>query len=331
MGLDDPDPRAMTSRFRVSVVIPAYNVGRFIDEALGSVAAQRHPAHEVIVVDDGSSDDTNARVRAWGDHCGPARLRLLDGPNRGLSRSRNRAIEAATGELIAFLDGDDCFLPWHLERLVPAFEADPGLRIAFGDLTRFREDQGELGGNLELIRAELRRISLPSDVPHIQRLGDELRAIFVEQSMILPSSWLVSREAIDKSGLFDPALAYGEDVDFFWRLTEGGGAVWHDGPTARRREHDSNASNPSRAAWSEPQLLRSAAKMTRLSPTLTPQERVALTRLLDRSVWTTGWLAAGQGIGSYLTWRRETADIIGRRAPLQPRLFVRALRASALS
>ncbi len=226
--------------------------------------------------------------------------------------------------MLAFLDGDDAFLPGHLERLVPAFASDPSVVLAFGDLERFKDGGADLGGNLELIRADLRRISTDFPAPGLQRLGDELRAIQVRQSMILPSSWVASRAAIDRSGLFDPALEYGEDVDFFWRLTSTGTVVWHDGATARRREHGNNASDPSRAAWSEPQLLRAAVKMQRESPDHSAVESEALDGLLNRSIWINGWLAAGQGLRHYLAWRQETSQLLGRRVPPRLKLLLRA-------
>lgn len=315
----------MTERCRVSVIIPAYNVGRFIDEALASVAAQRRPAHEVVVVDDGSTDDTNARIRAWGGRCGPARLTLLDGPNRGLSRSRNRAIEASEGDLLAFLDGDDCFLPWHLERLVPAFEADTSLAVAFGDLMRFQDGGGDLIGNLQPVREALRAISTPLGDSGLLRLGSGLRAIFLRRSRILPSSWIVSRAAIERTGMFDPELAYGEDIDFFWRLTGPGTAIWHDAATARRREHGNNASNVSRAEWSEPQLLRAATKIHRASSALTEAESAAVARFLERALWANGWLAAGRGLRHYLEWRKETSAMVGRPIGLRPKQLIRAI------
>ncbi|MEO5798099.1 MAG: glycosyltransferase [Gemmatimonadales bacterium] len=316
----------MTDRCRVSVVIPAYNVGRFIDEALASVADQRRPAHEVIVVDDGSTDDTNARVRAWNGRCGSTPLHLLDGPNRGLSVSRNRGILASCGELLAFLDGDDCYLPHHLERLVPVFSLVPGLVVAFGDLARFEETRGELGGNLELIRAQLRQISTPIDASDLQLLGPDLRAVFVDQAMILPSSWVVSRTAVARAGMFDPTVAYAEDLDFLWRVLGTGPAAWFDGPTARRREHDNNASNPRRAAWSEPEVLRVVARLRRASPGRTAAESRALERLMTRTLFETGWLAAGDGLGRYLAWRDEAKALCGHPVPFSMRLSLRAIR-----
>ena len=94
----------------VSVVIPAYNAGRYIDEALESVLGQTHRRVEAIVVDDGSTDDTRARVQAYGD-----RVRYLGQTNAGVGAARNRGLAAATGDFIAFLDADDVWRPEKLE------------------------------------------------------------------------------------------------------------------------------------------------------------------------------------------------------------------------
>ncbi|MES2125035.1 MAG: glycosyltransferase family A protein [Gemmatimonadota bacterium] len=317
-------PRGKRLPHHVTVVIPAWNVGRFIDETLESVARQTLAPADVVVIDDGSSDDTWERIQSWVGRMGSTRFVPLTGPNYGLSASRNRGILAGHGDLVAFLDGDDCFLPDHLERLVPAFEAVPSLAVAFGDLMCFDARRGDTGGNLELIRRALQHISRPIHGSSLQLLGPELRSIYVDQAMILPSSWLVSREAIARAGMFNPAFAYGEDVDFLWRVLSTGPAAWYDGPTARRREHDSNASNPRRAAWSEPQVLRVAATLQRTTRDPTPAERDGLARLLQRSIHETGWLASGDGLGAYLAWRDETRRLCGRRAPISMRHFLRA-------
>jgi glycosyltransferase involved in cell wall biosynthesis len=94
-----------------SVVIPCYNAAKFLPATLASVAAQTWPPHEVIVVDDGSTDDS-ARVAAAFD---PA-LRVVSQPNRGESVARNRGMDLATGDWVAFLDADDLWHPRKLER-----------------------------------------------------------------------------------------------------------------------------------------------------------------------------------------------------------------------
>jgi len=314
----------MTLPLRVTVVIPAHNVGRFIDDALASVASQSRPAHEVVVVDDGSTDDTNLRIRAWGERCGPTKLIFLETPNCGLSASRNRAMMAGSGNLFAFLDGDDCFLPWHLERLVPAFEADPDLAVAFGDLLRFRDGGEDIVGNLEPIREDLRRISTPVPGTSLLRLSPEVRRLFVERTRILPSSWVVSREAVVRGGMFDPTHSYAEDLDFLWRILGVGNAVWCDDVTSRRREHGQNASGPARAKWSEPQILRALGRLRSFTPNLTKAETHSLDRLLRETLWVTGWLASGEGLGRYQQWRREARRWTGHRAPLRLKQLLRA-------
>src|SRR5271156_2034659 len=98
------------SRPAVSVIIPTYNYGRFVTEAVDSVLAQSYTDHEVIVVDDGSVDDTPERMQPYAE-----RVRYLRQPNQGPSAARNNGIEAARGEYVAFLDADDLWHPRKLE------------------------------------------------------------------------------------------------------------------------------------------------------------------------------------------------------------------------
>ncbi len=314
----------MTALLRVTVVIPAYNFGRYIDETLASVTAQSRPAHEVIVVDDASSDDTFARASAWQGRTGSASLTVLTGPNRGPSACRNRGMLLGTGDLFAFLDGDDCLAPWHLERLVPAFEHDSEVVVAFGDMMRFLDSGEEIGPSLALVRDPLRAISTPMAIPDLAYLTSDLRALHIRQTRILPSSWVVSREGISQGGLFDPTIRYGEDLDFFYRLLGTGRAAWYDGVTSRRREHETNASNPKRAAWSEPIILRALCQLRRFAPDLTSAEAAALDERVNETLRAAAWTSAGEGLAAFLTWRKQARRWSGERVPLFPKLWARA-------
>jgi glycosyltransferase involved in cell wall biosynthesis len=112
----------------VSVIIPAFNAGRTIDAALQSVFAQTYRSFEVIVVDDGSTDDTAERVQTW-----DGRVTLLRQTNAGPAAARNRAMEHARGALLAFLDADDVWLPTKLARQVEYFDRYPETGLLHGD------------------------------------------------------------------------------------------------------------------------------------------------------------------------------------------------------
>lgn len=120
----------------VSVVIPAYNFATFLPETIVSVREQTHPRVETVVVDDGSTDETpHVLERLEGPD-----LRWTRTPNRGVSAARNRAVELAEGDYIAFLDADDLWLPEKLERQVRILEGDPDVGFVFCDFARFDEE-----------------------------------------------------------------------------------------------------------------------------------------------------------------------------------------------
>jgi GT2 family glycosyltransferase len=113
-----------------SVVMPAYNTATMIGAAIESVLAQTRGDFELIVVDDGSTDDTPARVE---EYLGDGRVKLIRQPNRGQAHARNVAIEHASGICISLLDSDDLWLPRYLETMGATLEADPGAAVAYTD------------------------------------------------------------------------------------------------------------------------------------------------------------------------------------------------------
>jgi glycosyltransferase involved in cell wall biosynthesis len=203
----------MSEPVRVSVVIPAFNSSRFIDDALASVARQTRRASEVVVIDDGSQDDTSRRAAAWADRLSPTRFLLLGGPNGGISVARNRGVLASTCDVVAFLDADDVFEPDHLAALAPAFELYPDLSLAFADMTQWG---GVNDGHRMLapVRDALHQNSCAGGVDEILLLNAGIRNIYLRTHRIVPSSWLVARQAFAAAGLFDPTLRFAEDVDF---------------------------------------------------------------------------------------------------------------------
>lgn len=123
--------------FRASVVIPTYNYGRFLGHAVDSVLSQTLPPHEVIVVDDGSTDDTPAVAERYA-----GRIVYLRRANAGVSAARNAGIAAATGDWLAFLDADDAWEPTFLEAVRPVCQADPRPAVVFTDYREFGARDG---------------------------------------------------------------------------------------------------------------------------------------------------------------------------------------------
>lgn len=131
----------MTTHPTVSVVIPTYNCAEYVGSAVDSVLAQTYAPVEVIVVDDGSTDDTAEILRPY-----LGRITFLPQPNRGVAAARNAGIAHSTGQLVAFLDADDLWHPEKLAEQVRLFEFEPDLGVCFTNYAPFGEARPYLTG-----------------------------------------------------------------------------------------------------------------------------------------------------------------------------------------
>ncbi len=182
---------------KVSVIIPAYQDAAHIRAAVDSVLAQTYPDREVVVVDDGSTDDTLKVLAAYGDV-----IRVISQPNRGPSAARNLGIQQAQGEWVAFLDADDTWLPEKLARQMPLFQKGGGIGLVCSD-TYFVDSQG------------LRPRTGFMDNPPCA--GRVLKTIFT--ASFIPTSTVVVRKAcLDQVGGFDEGLWACEDLDLWLRI-----------------------------------------------------------------------------------------------------------------
>lgn len=183
----------------VSVIIPTHNYGRFITRAIDSVLTQDHVKLDIIVVDDGSTDDTRAIVED--KYAGQVRYSYQ--PNQGPAAARNLGITQAKGDLITFLDADDYYLPGNLARKVECLNADPELSWLFSDV-RF---VGEDGEGIEFGSEHFQ--SAYAHKPAWQ--GQLFRHLLQYGNFLSTASIMLRKECFDAIGLFDIAQMQHED------------------------------------------------------------------------------------------------------------------------
>ncbi len=203
----------------ISVVIPVYNGMRYLVDAVSSVFRQTYAPHEIIVVDDGSSDSSADIVRQIGVNT-MIPIRYVYQVNQGPAAARNQGVDLASGRLIAFLDQDDCWLPQKLARQMDLLRRQP-----------------EAGYSITLFE-----VMLEPGMNKPAWLRPELMAN--PQPGYLPSCLLLRRETWSAIGVFDPALRVGYDLDWFVRAMDAGvGVAIVPEVLVQYRVHDMNQSS----------------------------------------------------------------------------------------
>lgn len=205
---------------RVAVIVPAFNYGRFLSDALDSVAAQTLSGWECIVVDDGSTDDTEDVARRYVGR--DSRFRYVRQENRGVSAARNTGLRESGAPYVQFLDADDRLAPSALERHVTWLEAHHGTDIVYGQVTFFRSEEPDrvlysLGGHL----------SKPL-MDNVQTAAGALEKL--QHYNILPiTGALLRRGVFDRAGFFDVKARASEDWAFWIRCAAAGCEIAFDG------------------------------------------------------------------------------------------------------
>ena len=186
---------------RISVVIPVRNRSRLLARALCSVARQSYPPLEVLVVDDGSSDDPQAIEHMWNKAYPALPLRWFSIRQRGVSHARNLGITQARGDWIALLDSDDTWLPHKLELQATHLQHNPQLQIVHGEEIWIRNG----------VRVNPRKIHRKS--------GGNIFFACLARCLISPSAVLLKKSLFDQVGLFAEDLPVCEDYDLWLRIT----------------------------------------------------------------------------------------------------------------
>lgn len=220
--MNEPYSPASATAPIVSVVIPCYRQAHFLPEAVESVLAQTYPHHEIVVVDDGSPDDTREVARRY------PQVRYLHQANQGLSVARNAGIRASTGEFVVCLDADDRLTPEALAVGVRELLAHPECACVAGD---------------HLLVDENRNI-VPS-WPRTPIARDHYLALLRGNAFWCPATVVYRRSVFDAIGGFDPSVNPAADYDMYLRIARRFPIHTHAHPVADYRVHRSGMSRNS--------------------------------------------------------------------------------------
>ncbi|CAB1068153.1 Putative N-acetylgalactosaminyl-diphosphoundecaprenol glucuronosyltransferase [Olavius algarvensis Delta 1 endosymbiont] len=181
---------------RVSVILPTYNRGWILRDAIDSVLVQDFTDFELLVVDDGSTDDTGEILDSYGRD-----IIVLRQGNQGVSAARNRGIAESRARLIAFLDSDDCWLPQKLTRQVAFFQSNPAARICQTEETWVRNG----------VRVNPKK--------RHQKLSGMIFEPSLALCLVSPSAVMIRRTLFGSIGVFDERLPACEDYDLWLRVS----------------------------------------------------------------------------------------------------------------
>ena len=203
----------MKSNPLVSVIMPAYNAEKYVDEAIESVLAQTYPDLELICIDDGSVDQTKTRLASFGSRITHISLE----ENRGIAEARNAGIRVAKGEFLAFMDADDIWETNKIAEQMARFEARPDLDISFTYMQCFVSPE------------------LDSETKNLRHCAPDPMPGF------LPPTALVRTASFERVGYFEPKWRVGEFIDWFMRAQEAG-VIYEmlEKVLLRRRIHETN-------------------------------------------------------------------------------------------
>ena len=197
----------------ISIIIPVYNTERYLQESVGSILMQTYKSIEIICIDDGSTDNTPTILKSFEN-----RIKIITNQKQsGIAYSRNRGIELAQGDFIAFMDADDIAKPGRLEAQLNYLLKNPAVDICFTMMQCFISPE------------------LPEDIKQLRYCPPD------PQSGITPPTAFIRKTAFERVGLLDEKLVLGEFIDWMARTTNTG--LKHeviDQVLMLRRIHDAN-------------------------------------------------------------------------------------------
>jgi len=213
---------------KVSIIIPTYNGAKYLPQAVESILAQTYDQYEIVIIDDGSTDQTKDIVSDFIDSY-PGKIRYIYQDNAGVSVARNTGIQNSKGRYIAFLDSDDQWLSQHLEKSVMAIESQPSTGLVHSNLTRVTES----GKTIETPVKNEKYVS-----------GKIFEPLFLRKGNIACSTVLFKKECCEKVGYFDEQLTRlgCEDREMWLRIAQQYEIYYIDEVLVHYRVHETNFS-----------------------------------------------------------------------------------------
>lgn len=210
---------------RVSVIIPVYNSEKTIGDALDSIAAQTYTGYEVIVVNDGSTDQSEGVIKKYMRP--PLDVTYVEQANKGPAAARNAGLRIARGEFIAFLDADDLWDKDKLATAVEAMDANPRVKLVFTDMRHMVNDS-------------LVHSSYLHERGYRHLAGGHIYDNLLKGNFIFTPTVVLRRDVLNETGHFDEQLPIAEDYDLWLRIARRFEILFIDRPLATRRRVGSN-------------------------------------------------------------------------------------------
>jgi len=208
----------------ISVIIPAYNSDRYISSAIKSVLEQTYQDLEIIIIDDGSTDDTRKVIESFNDQ----RISYIYQENSGVATARNNGLKKSGGEYVAFLDADDCWLPEKLHMQYDKICSRNDIFMVYSAFEMLYEDHD---------RTKVYKYN------HNENSFTKKLLIDPFKSIPFPSTVLIKKSSIDKVGYFNPEFLTGEDWDLWLRLTKTGKSAYIDRILVKKLTHSESITN----------------------------------------------------------------------------------------
>ena len=204
----------MTEPELVSIILPTYNRAELLPRAVNSVLNQTYQAWELLIWDDGSSDDTEDVIATFKD----PRVRAFTEPNHGMSYALNQALKQARGGLIAFLDDDDEWQADKLDRQVSFLRENPEVSLVFGNFRNINHGNNQQGFGFSQAAAGLRKLKTNELGYGWFIISDGFLDAISTENFIAFDSVLARKSLIERVGKFEETIKNGMDFEYWWRM-----------------------------------------------------------------------------------------------------------------